>query len=108
MPSPLGTKIRDRRLQLEMSLETLAKLTGSSKSYVWELENRDKDPNPSAEKLAKIAEALKVTSEFFLAKNETTPSNEVRDVAFFRKYLQLDESSKEKLRDILDVFDAKD
>ena len=63
MASPLGEKIRARRTELKMSLDALAVQTGSSKSYLWELENRD-NPKPSAEKLSRIAEALKVTLEF--------------------------------------------
>ena len=43
MPSPLGDKIRVLRKQKKLSLEQLAELTESSKSYMWELENKD-DP----------------------------------------------------------------
>jgi hypothetical protein len=49
VPSPLGDKIRALRKQKKLSLEQLAELTDSSKSYIWELENKD-DPKPSAEK----------------------------------------------------------
>ncbi|WP_264086481.1 helix-turn-helix domain-containing protein [Pseudomonas sp. PS1(2021)] len=48
-----------------MSLEQLAVLTDSSKSYLWELENRDK-PNPSLDKVTKIATALNLTPEALL------------------------------------------
>ena len=54
MPSPLGDKIRALRKQKKLSLEQLAELTDSSKSYIWELENKD-DPKPSADKIGKIA-----------------------------------------------------
>ncbi len=50
VPSPLGDKIRALRKQKKLSLEQLAELTDSSKSYIWELENKD-DPKPSAEKI---------------------------------------------------------
>ena len=63
MPSPLGDKIRALRKQKKLSLEQLAELTDSSKSYIWELENKD-DPKPSAEKIGKIAAVLEVTTEF--------------------------------------------
>ena len=48
MPSPLGDKLRALRQQKKLSLEQLAELTESSKSYIWELENKDA-PNPSAD-----------------------------------------------------------
>jgi DNA-binding XRE family transcriptional regulator len=41
---PLGDKIRALRKEKKLSLEQLAELTDSSKSYIWELENKD-DPN---------------------------------------------------------------
>ncbi|MDQ6702693.1 MAG: helix-turn-helix domain-containing protein, partial [Pseudomonadota bacterium] len=40
MPSSLGDKIRKHRREKGYSLDKLAKLTDSSKSYLWELENR--------------------------------------------------------------------
>lgn len=39
------------------TLEKLADETDSSKSYIWELENKN-PPRPSAEKLTKIASKL--------------------------------------------------
>ena len=72
MPSPLGDKIRTLRKQKKLSLDQLAELTESSKSYIWELENKD-DPKPSAEKIGKIASVLDVTTEFLLTESATTP-----------------------------------
>ena len=62
MPSPLGDKIRALRKQKKLSLEQLAELTESSKSYIWELENKD-DPRPSADKISKIAAVLEATTD---------------------------------------------
>jgi len=104
MPSPLGDKIRARRTQLEMSLEDLAKLTDSSKGYLWELENRD-NPNPSVDKLTKIAMALGVTSEFLLENSQSTPDQEVLDQAFFRRYQGLDPKAKARLTKFLEWED---
>jgi transcriptional regulator with XRE-family HTH domain len=104
MPSPLGDKLRALRQQKKLSLEQLAELTGSSKSYLWELENRD-DPNPSADKLSKLAAALDVTAEFLLSAAHPTPDADVVDEAFFRKYKALPESTKRQIRKILDAWD---
>lgn len=38
------------------------------------------------DKVAKIAEKLGVTAEFLLDNEETSPSGDVSDRAFFRKY----------------------
>lgn len=105
MPSPLGDKIRARRTALGMSLDQLANATGSSKGYVWELENRDKT-NPSADKILKIAAALGVTAEFLLGPEpELTPGSGVLDQAFFRRYQDLDPKKKEQLRKVMDIWD---
>jgi transcriptional regulator with XRE-family HTH domain len=108
MPSPLGNKIRALRLQLGMSLDQLAEQTNSSKSYVWELENREKKPNPSADKVAKIAAALQVTPQFLMDNLETTPDEVVKDEAFFRKYQQLGEPDKTRLRKLIDAWNDED
>ena len=104
VPSPLGDKIRALRKQKKLSLEQLAELTDSSKSYIWELENKD-DPKPSAEKTAKIAAVLEVTAEFLLSDSVTTPDEEVADEAFFRKFKKLSEPDKKKIRKILDAWE---
>jgi len=104
VPSPLGDKIRELRKQKKLSLDQLAELTDSSKSYMWELENKD-DPKPSAEKVARIATALNVTTEFLLSDSVTTPDEQVIDEAFYRKYKTLPEPTKKQIRKILDAWD---
>ena len=104
MPSPLGKKINALRKVKKLSLDKLAVLTDSSKAYLWELENKD-DPNPSADKMAKLARVLEVTTEFLLNPAETTPDQDVKDKAFFRKYQSLSDADKVKLQKIIDAFD---
>ena len=41
MPSLLGTKINELRRERGLTLEQLAQATDSSKSYMWEIENKD-------------------------------------------------------------------
>jgi transcriptional regulator with XRE-family HTH domain len=107
VPSPLGDKIRECRKAKGMSLERLADVTESSKSYLWELENRDV-PNPSADKLTRIAQALEVTPAFLLDAMQTRPDDAVADAAFFRKYQQMPDETKRRLRRILDSFNEDD
>lgn len=107
MPSPLGKKIRHLRNQKRMSLERLADQTDSSKSYLWELENRD-TANPSTEKLTRIALALDVTPEFLLDAMQSQPDESVADKAFFRKYQSMPEPTKRRLQKILNSFDDDD
>lgn len=107
MPSQLGIKINELRRSKGLTLEQLAHTTGSSKSYMWEIENKEV-ARPSAEKLDKIAEALGVTADFLIDATQTQPSEDVADRAFYRKYQRADPTVKDKLKRILDVLDDED
>lgn len=103
MPTLLGEKIRKLRKEHGFSLDGLADKTDISKSYLWELENRD-TANPTMEKVAKLAEILQVTPEFLLNSDDVEPSETVADRAFFRKYQKLSAPTKQKLQEILKVI----
>lgn len=103
MPTPLGDRIRDLRIKKGLTLEGLAGKVESSKSYIWELENKNV-ARPSAEKLRLIALALDTTTDYLLAAEGVSEAGEA-DRAFFRKYQSLDDSAKKKLQQILDLLD---
>ncbi|HMM46128.1 MAG TPA: helix-turn-helix transcriptional regulator [Candidatus Macondimonas sp.] len=107
MTTPLGKKIRDLRKQKGYTLEKLAALTDSSKSYIWELENKN-PPRPSAEKVAKIASVLGVTTDYLVSQTEAAPGEDVLDQVFFREYQNLDESTKDKLRELVKLWGKKE
>lgn len=107
MPSALGTKINELRRNKGLTLEDLAKATGSSKSYMWEIENKDV-ARPSAEKLDRIATALGVTADFLIDATSAEPTDDVQDRAFFRKFQQADPNVKATLKKILDKLDEDD
>jgi transcriptional regulator with XRE-family HTH domain len=104
MPSRLGTKINELRRERSLTLDQLAALTESSKSYMWELENKEV-ARPSAEKLDKIAAALGVTSDYLIDASQDKPTEDVSDRAFFRKYQNADADVKNTLKRILDALD---
>ncbi|MHB2264819.1 helix-turn-helix domain-containing protein [Aliihoeflea sp. PC F10.4] len=105
MTSTFGPKIKKLRVDKGLTLEQLAQMTESSKSYIWELENKN-PPRPSAEKLSSIAAALSVTVDYLLGKGET--SLEIaEDTAFFREYSGLPDSTKKQLREIARTLGAK-
>ncbi|AJP49430.1 XRE family transcriptional regulator [Rugosibacter aromaticivorans] len=107
MPTLLGDKIRKLRQGKRFSLDQLAELADTSKSYLWELENRD-TANPTMDKVAKIAAVLGVTPEFLLDNQQTELSETVADRAFFRKYQKLPAETKQKIQDILKVIQEPD
>src|ERR1700738_2432841 len=105
MPPSLGDKIRKHRREKGYSLDKLAKLTDSSKSYLWELENRD-TRKPSGEKLTRIAEALSVTTDYLLDESAEPNENVLRE-AFFRKFNKLDPNDQKKIEQMIDVWRKK-
>ena len=107
MTTRLGIKIRRLRKEKGYTLEKLAELSDSSKSYIWELENKD-PPRPSAEKVAKIASALGVTNDYLMSKSQNTPSDNVLDQAFFRGYQDLNDQDKRRLREIVKSWGKKE
>ena len=102
----LGEKIKRHRSEKGYSLDKLAEITKSSKSYLWELENRDAR-RPSAEKLTKIAQALGVTTDYLLDDKATADDGVLQD-AFFRSFNQLEDGDKEKIEQMIAVWGKKD
>lgn len=105
MPSTLGERLRDRRKKKGLSLDDLATATKTSKSYLWELENRDETPRPSAEKLGVIAKTLGVTIDYFLDETGALTEEDASDAEFYRQFRQLKEKDKAKVRAFLELWD---
>lgn len=106
MPTPLGERVRELRLKKGLTLESLAERAGSSKSYMWEIENKEV-ARPSAEKLHMIAQALETTTDYLLAVDKVTEAD-AADADFFRNYQKMKPRSKEQLREFLKILDGRD
>jgi transcriptional regulator with XRE-family HTH domain len=100
----LGDKIRALRKSKGYTLEKLAELANSSKGYIWELENKN-PPRPSADKVVKIAAALGVTADFLLDSSNSSKVEDATDQAFFRKYRDMDDATKGKIRRMVELWD---
>ncbi|GEO85554.1 MULTISPECIES: helix-turn-helix domain-containing protein [Alphaproteobacteria] len=100
-----GKKIKELRTTKGLTLDQLATETGSSKSYIWELENKD-PPRPSAEKLAAIAVALGVTTDYLIGREEVTIAD-AQDKAFFREYSKMPDDTREKIRAMAKLLGGK-
>lgn len=105
MASGLGEKLRAHRQKHGYSLDDLARLSESSKSYLWELENRD-TRKPSAEKLSKIAEVLGVTTGYLLDENAGMDDEQMKE-AFFRKFNRLDVGDKQRIEEMINLWGKK-
>lgn len=101
--SKLGKKIRELRKAAGLTLDELAEKSGSSKSYIWELENRPAT-RPSAEKLGRMAEVLGTTIEFLLDERDEIEPEDAHDLAFYREYREQDPATKAKIRETLRLW----
>jgi transcriptional regulator with XRE-family HTH domain len=105
MASTFGTRIKELRNKQKLTLEQLAQASGSAKSYIWELENKN-PPRPSADKLSLIAQTLGVTVDYLFGRDEQTLSS-AEDIAFFREYTGLPDDTKEQLRQMAKILGTK-
>lgn len=103
MTTTIGNKIRELRKQRGWTLEKLAEETESSKSYIWELENKN-PPRPSAEKIAKIASALKVTTDYLVDESGVATEEDAKDVRFYREYRELRTDTRERIREMVEIM----
>jgi len=102
----LGAKIKELRKEKSLTLEQLAEKIGSGKSYIWEIENKGVK-RPSAEKLAAIAKALDVTTDYLIDDTQTEVSDDLEKEVFYRKLGQLDKGDQDRIMDMIDAWSKK-
>ena len=103
MANTFSERLQQLRNKNKLTLEELAKKIESTKSYVWELENK---PNirPSAETVYKLATALSVTVEELLDKRPEDAGDQV----FFREFKGLKSDTKNRLKEIMGALKKMD
>lgn len=106
MTDTFGERLHRLRDREGLTLEQLANAVDSTKSYVWELENK---PNirPSAELVYKLAKALGKTVGVLMGEKEPDELPE-EDQVFFRNYQELRPDTKDKLTKIMNVLAEED
>jgi len=105
MAVKFGERIKQLRTERGLTLDQLAQATDSSKSYIWELENKN-PPRPSAEKLSSIAAALGVTVDFLMGADDQTLAD-AEDKAFYRAYSNLPEDTRRQIREMAKILGTK-
>ncbi len=103
MATRLGEKLRKLRKEKGFTLDGLAEKSGLSKSYLWELENRESQ-RPSAEKLTALATVFGLPPTYFIEDDVRSPKQRHVDERLYRDYQKLDDDEKAQLRKILDTF----
>lgn len=90
-----GERLQARRKMLNLTLEQLATKAGTTKSYIWELENKP-DIKPSADLVNRLAKELDCTVEHLVHGDGND-----EDQVFFREYKSLGSDTKNTLQKIL-------
>ena len=102
----LGKKIKQLRKEKGYTLQQLADIIGAGKSYIWEIENRGLK-RPSAERLASIANALDVTTDFLINDDQAEISEDENKEIFYRKLGRLKKEDQEKIMDMIEAWGKK-
>jgi len=104
-----GEKVRKLRKDKRWTLEELSNKLGTTKNYVWQLENKS-PARPSGKLLLRIADILEVSPDFLIDdEEEEETTNQFADALFRKsKNLKLSKSDQEKIFKIMDAFKAKD
>lgn len=102
--SEIGRRIAERRQELGLTLEDLAERIGSSKSYVWGLENAKPNMRPSGILVLKLARELELSFEYILLGESTTPL-ETQALEAFRKISPLYQDAALRMLRALRLYD---
>ena len=104
--SEFGDRLQHLRNDAGLTLEALASKIGSTKSYLWELENKP-SIRPSADLVYKLAVALDTSVGVLMGEKSRDDLEEEAEV-FFRKYQKLSPKTKKRLGGLLDALDEED
>lgn len=105
MATSFGMRLRRLREAKKLTLQQVADAVGCTRGYIWELEMRDGEQRPSAERVYLLAKTLGVTVEDLMedAPREV-PEAKPEDIQFFREYAGMSDVDKETYRDALKMM----
>ena len=103
MKKSLSDKLKTARLDKGLTLTALAEKAGCTKSYVWALESgRAENPNPSAQLLISLADALDVDIYYFFHGHVDDLETSI-DKKFYEDYKRLNAAKKQQVRQLLKI-----
>jgi transcriptional regulator with XRE-family HTH domain len=104
MGSAFGERLRSLREAKGLTLQQVADAAGCTKAYIWELEKRP-GQKPSAERIQAIAKVLGVSMGDLMGEPiDVAPEATPADVVFFRQYVNMSETDKERYRAALELM----
>jgi len=105
--SGFGDRLREARKASKLTLDQLGEKIGSSKAYVWQLENKDQ-ATPSADLLMKLCSALNRTPSYFLGSGGEESDDLVQQEILFRKFKALDDRDKKTIISMIEIMDKNE
>lgn len=109
MSDSFAKKVRHLRKKNHLTLEDLANKLGTTKNYVWQLENKT-PARPSGQLLLKIADIFDVSPDYLIDdENEEETEDQFADALFRKsKNLNLTKTDQEKILEIMKIIGKKD
>ncbi|WP_461427955.1 helix-turn-helix domain-containing protein [Gymnodinialimonas sp.] len=104
MSSNFGRKIKELRLSRGVTLDDLASRVGSTKAYVWQLENKT-PARPSGKLLLDLANALCVAPDFLIDDEQAEPTVDQITDGFLRS-IRDKQLTKQELEQLLSIADT--
>lgn len=98
-----GERLREARQSRGLTLEGLAAKVGSTKAYVWQLENKE-TARPSADLVGRLCDALGIEPTALLTGTSSSSLNSLEKDVLFRKYGSLTERDRRVVLDIMESF----
>ncbi len=103
--SGFGSRLREARKAKGLTLDQLGAQIGSSKAYVWQLENKDQ-ASPSGDLLMKLCSVLDQSPSFFLGTESGASDELAQKEILFRKFQALGERDKQTILSMIKVLDG--
>ena len=100
-----GSRLREARKAKGQTLDQLGSQIGSSKAYVWQLENKDQ-ASPSGDLLMKLCSVLDQTPSYFLGTGDGASDDLAQKEILFRKFQALGERDKQTILSLIKVLDG--
>lgn len=98
--SHLSDRLKKARKEKGFTLEKLANSIGSSKSYLWQIENGQKT-NPSFDMILKISKVLDIPIDYFACENDSLQSKGQKGSNLLTQIDKLDSTSKQIIENLI-------
>ena len=99
----LGDRVRKLREDHNLSLRQLAEKIGTSKAYLWQIENRE-HPNPSASIVLEISRVFSVSPYHLIDGRSSEAQLQIEDVVLFNKISSLPNPDRQVLSEMVDAL----